>query len=710
MKFSFSLLKKLVPAVKSKKDLIEKLNFHFFEAEDSGGNVLDVSIPSNRFSDAASHWGIAKEISAILNTKINIWTSDVPSIDVNVRTSDVQKFKIEIQDKNFCPRYTAQYFENIKVVPSPKWMQKILIDCGLRPINNVVDIMNYAMLETGQPLHAFDYDKIEGENPKSKIRNPKQTPNPKFQIPKIVIRRAKKGEKITTLENKTYQLDENVLVIADIKEPLAIAGIKGGKLAEVDKNTGRIVVESANFNGVNIYKASKTLKLSTDASLRFSHNISPELTIIGINRVAQLLKEITGAKIGPIIDVNFTKPRKKIIKFDVGRFNKFIGVDLNSKTCQKYLECLGFKITKNLVEVPLLRDDIESFEDLAEEVIRLYGYNRLKSLPPHIHLHPSGFEDQIILKSKIKKVLIGFGLNEVYNYSFIGEDDLKLGSAWKAETIELENPVSSQFKYLRPSLAAGLLKNINSNFRFFDEVRIFEIGNIFFKNEQGKFNEKSTLGIALASKTKKGEVFFELKGIIEELFKKIGLVSYLMPELSPPYSFLISGEALKIESDGEIIGYFGKANKELLDANEGVVAEIDLNALLKLVEEEHEYLPLPKYPSVMRDISILVEPSVRVGEIMQAIQSVDFRYVEDVDLIDEYEFVEADERGLKTRINADKINVNQCTHQRKSAVRRSLTFRIIFQAQDRTLTDKEVNQEMEKITKMLKNKFRVIIR
>jgi len=798
MKFSYALIKKLAPAIKNKKELIEKLNLHFFEAEDAGGDVLDISIPANRFSDAASHWGIAREISAILGTKTRI---NIGNIRVNPRShprksASTQFFKVEIKDKELCPRYTAQYFENVKIKPSPKWMQKILADCGLRPINNVVDIMNYVMLETGQPLHAFDYDKITQTNADGTQTNA----DSQRESALIVVRKAKKGEKITTLDDKTYELDENILVIADGSREsaisprksastpresaiLAIAGIKGGKKAEVDENTKRIIIESANFDGANIYKSSKILKLTTDASLRFSHNLSPELTIIGINRAGQLLQEIVGAKSGPLVDVNFTKSSKKIIKFDINHFNKFTGLNLDSKTCQKYLQLLGFKITQTnsdnqaqtnadctqtnaeksqresafsqresassqrqsvfLVEVPPLRRDVENFADLVEEVIRLYGYNRLKSIPPRIYLHPSGFEDQIILRDKIKKVLVAAGLSEVYNYSFIGDADLRGLNAdprgksqhqselspCQSVLIELENPISNQFKYLRPSLAPHLIRNINSNFRFFEEVKIFEIGHVFTQTNADdtqtnaernrrksatRPRESAFLGIALASKKKKGgtslpgeHVFFELKGLLEELFKKIGLVSYLMPEPNEgdwvktfTDNFLIPGEVLKIESDGEVIGYLGRVDKELVENYEAALAEINLDALLKLVEEEHEYLPLPKYPSVMRDISILVEPTTRVGEIMQAIQlmtripreskikrgSLADQYqpafIEDVDLIDEYEYQS----------------------------KRSLTFRIVFQAEDRTLTEKEVNEEMERIIKMLKNKFKAIIR
>ncbi len=674
MKFSYTLIKKLVPAVKSKKELIDKLNIHSFEVEDAGGDVFEVSVPPNRFSDAASHWGIATEISAILgenfrikNLEFRIDPSGICRGQKKNLGNEKPIFKVEIKDKNLCSRYSARYFENIKIKPSPKWMQKILIDCGLRPINNVVDIMNYATLETGQPLHAFDYDKL--------------TTNDQRQTT-IIIRRAKKGEKITTLDNQVFELNENILVIVNDSPResavLAIAGIKGGEKAEVDKNTKRIVVEAANFDGVNIYKSSKALKLFTDASSRFSHNLSPELVSLGLSRSGELLKEIIGAKAGQTTDVNFTKPIKKTIKFDLEKFNKFIGLDLDVKTCRKYFERLGFKITQNsklktqnsfLVEIPPLRQDIETFEDLAEEAARLYGYNKIESAPPRIHLIPSGFEDQIILKDKIRKILIGMGISEVYNYSFIDKAD--------ENAVELENPISAQFKYLRSSLAHHLLENIKNNSRFFDEIKIFEIGKVFNKTE-----EKLMLGIAMVSKNKKsetrlpdGQVFFEVKGVVERLFKKIGLVDFLMKESK--------GESIEIESGDKIIGSINHSDYKGLPADRhGALAEINLDYLLELIVEEHEYRPLPKYPSIMRDISILVEPTARVGGIIQTIQEADLKRIDDVDLTDEY--------GINGK--------------------RSLTFRIIFQAEDRTLTDDEINKEMEKISKILKIKFKAIIR
>ncbi len=665
MKFSYTLIKKLVPAVKSKKDLIKKLNEFAFEAVDLSGNSFEIALPANRYSDAASHIGIAREASAIYGKKFTSSIFDLKSLKNGFAKAN---FSVLIEDKKLCPRYMGQYFENVKAGVSPKWMRDILEECGLRPISAVVDIMNYVMLETGQPLHAFDYDKLSQS--------------------KIIIRKAKKGEKIISLDDKNYDLNENILVITDSKNPLAIAGIKGGKVAEVTANTKRIVIEAANFAGTGIYRASKSLKIATDASVIFSHNISPALAQIGLNRAKQLLEEIIDVKAGKIIDVNHIQLGRKIIKFDVEKFKKLIGVDLNAKVCRDYLDKLGFKIiqktirqpadkTKNifLVEVPVWRSDISIFEDLVEEITRLYGLNKLKSQPPKIHIHPSGFEDKIVFKDKLRKVLVGFGFDEVLNYSFISENDLSKNPAWKNKLLELENPISNQAKYMRPSLASNLIKNIESNFRFFDGIKIFEIGKVFYDNTPEKLN----LGILIASKKDK-QIFFELKGNIENMFKNIGLVDYMMPEpgkgawVNDFVGNLISGEILEIESKDKIIGYIGRVD---YSGAEAVLAEINLDILLELIEEEHEYRPLSKYPSIMRDISVLVNPTAKVGEMMKLIQESNLKYIEDVDMIDEYE-------------------VNN---------KRSLTFRIIFQAEDRTLKEKEASDEMGKIKKILKLKF-----
>ncbi len=667
MKFSYSFLKKLVPKIKSKKDLIDKINLRAFEAEDLGKDTLDVKLPPNRFSDAIGHLGLATEISAIYGKNYKLPITNYQLQKINIKAP----FEVKIKDKNLCPRYATQYFENIEVKPSPKWMQEILISCGLKPINNVVDIMNYTMLEIGQPLHAFDYDKMEGEK-RGLTRK------------QIIVRRAKKGERITTLDSQTFELDENTLVIAGSQKLLAIAGIKGGKKAEVNENTKRIIVEAANFNSANIYKSSRKLGLITDASLRFSRNLSPELVGFGLNRAAQLLEKIAKADNGAIIDIYPQKPRKKIVGLNIDWLNKFIGCDFTVIEAKFYLDRLGFKIvfaksakgeksfinkkaSDFFVEVPILRQDIESQEDLAEEITRLYGYNDLPSVAPRIHLKPLGSDssENAIFKDKVRRILASMGADEILSYSFISENE---GNNFGVDNLmELANPVSKEFCYLRPSLESGLIKSISDNFRFFDVVRVFEIGNVFSKIDK----EKLMLGLAFGSKTK--EMFFELKGVIDRFLKSIGIVDYL---------FVPENNELKIKSNGKTIGRLVKIN----DKNHISLAEMNLNDLLLMAIEENEYRPLSKFPSIMRDLSISIDKEKRIGEIMNSIQQSDLKFISDVDLIDEYE---------NEGIGKNKL---------------SLTFRIVFQAKDRTLTDDEANKMMGKIINELKNRFKAEIR
>ena len=702
MKFSFSLIKNLVPGLKDKNQVIEALNLYAFEATDLSGDVIDISIPANRYSDAASHLGLARELSAILNVEPKFPKIKLPSfaeasagrqkpvypVQKSKFSNGVKKsgkFSISIQDKNLCPRYVGQYFENVKVGPSPKWMQDVLKSCGLRPINNIVDIANYVMLEIGEPMHAFDYDKLANLHKstianlhKYSTNNISEIRGKLVDIREIIIRRAEKGEKITTLDNEKYDLDNDILVIADSEGLLAIAGIKGGKKAEIDKNTKRIILEAANFDGANIHKTYKKIGLTTDAAVRFSHNISSALTMMAVNRASQLLKEIAGAKPGDLVDEIGKESNKKVIRFEIEKFNKLIGVQAKPMEIIGILKRLGFKIILDklpnslpagrqdfLVEVPLIRVDIELFEDLAEEVARLFGYNNLKSIPPQVYLKPSGFEDQIVLKDKVRDVLVGLGLNEVYNYSFYKEGE-----------IELENPIAEDKKYLRSSLIPLLEENISDNFRFFDEVKIFEIGKVFYRDPKSGMHpnipnvlECLRLGMAIGNKIKK-ETFFELKGIIEELFERIGLIDYTFSE---------GKDLFEIHSSNEIVGY-AKHEKGC------AIAEINLDKILEFIKGEFEYQPLSKYPSIIRDVSILVSNAVKIGDIMQEMQLADPVLIKDVDLIDEYE--------------GEHFEQNK----------KSLTLRIIFQAENRTLTDKEVNEKINKISQILTENFKAQIR
>lgn len=624
---------------------------HAFEAEDVGGDTFEVTLPPNRYSDAASHWGIAREASAILDASIKI-----PKTTSLLRELDTQP-RVRVLDKKLCPRYSAQYFENIEVTSSPKWMQKILIDCGLRPINSVVDVMNYVMLETGEPLHAFDYDKLEGKS--------------------IVIRRAKKGEFITSIDGIRYKLDSSMLVIADLERPQAIAGIKGGRGAEVTPKTKRIIVEAANFDPSSIYKTSRALNLFTDASLRFARGLSPHLTTIGLDRASELLGQTSHARAGARFDSLSGPIPHKLLKFDIGEFNNLIGSELDEKTARRYLKKLGFGFRENKVEVPPLRLDIETHEDLAEEIVRLYGLNNLKPSPPHIVLRPTESEEIFAFRDRLRRLLLGFGLNEVYNHSFVSKDDAGLPNFWWAKPVSLENPISSEFEYLRPTLTYGILRNVEDNLRFFNEVRIFEIGKVFGLREgkAGEFGEKTAVSIALAYKN--AETFFELKGLIDELLKGLGLTDFFMRDLGKRVGLVDRG--LRVESDHSVLGFLGQTGRGMS------IAEFDLDKLLTLVRGELEFTPITKFPSIMRDVSILVSVEERIGDIVEAIQNSNPRLIRDVDLIDEY----SDDRWENLQ---------------------SLTFRIVFQRDDRTLTNDEANKEMKKITALLEDKFEAQIR
>ncbi|MGB9609074.1 MAG: phenylalanine--tRNA ligase subunit beta, partial [Minisyncoccia bacterium] len=587
--------------------MIELLNLYSFETEDLGEDTLDISLPANRYSDAASHFGINRELGVILNKKFNL------PVKLIVNQPELKEFiNIQIENKNDCRRYLAYYFEIPKVLESPPEVKKILKSCGINPINNIVDIANLVMLETGQPLHIFDADKL--------------LPN---QFPKnIIVRRAKKGEIIETLDNQKFELNPEILVIADNKNPLAIAGIKGGLYSGVTKNTRRIILEAANFDPVLIYKASKFLNLKTDAALRFSHGLSPYLVKIGADRAVEYLKK-TGAKLIDSFDTNPKKLTEKLIDFDTRQYEKLIGQKINLKQAKKYFINLGFEV-KNIssnvlrIKIPDWRMDLEDFEDLAEEVLRFEGVNNLKPQRPIIELQPYFEDDIFVFKDKIRQILQKLNFSEVYNHSLIGEDDKiikELNLNFENKLIEVLYPVSRDFKYLRPSLLIWLKKNLLENSRFFKNIFIFEIGKIFYKDK----NElKEKLSCALGILTFKELAVFEMKGVVETLFKSLGLTDFLLVE---------DNKKIRIEVDFKPIGYiyYFKTKKQEHIA----LAEFDASNLLYILEEENEFRPIPKYPSIVRDLSILVSKDFKIGEIMEEISS-QSNLIKDVDLIDEY--------------------------------------------------------------------------
>ena len=670
-----SFFKKKLP---KPEKLAELLTMHSFEVEgiEKKGNdfVLDIDVLPNRAGDCFSHLGIAKECGALLNYKFNP-TNDSSKEDKKFQTKDF--VSVEVKDKHACPRYTVRVITDVKVGSSPKWLKDRLKVCGLKPINNIVDIANYVMLETGQPLHAFDFEKISGV--KSKIKNQKSK-----IIKKIIVRKAKNGEKITTLDEKNYSLDKDILIIADSEKPLAIAGIKGGKEAGIDKNTKTIVLESANFSPGVIRKGSRKLGLKTDASIRFEGGIDSNLTESAINQAAYLVQKIAKGKVvRGLVDVYPEKVLPKQIKLDLDYVERLLGVKISRREIINILKSLGFEIkksTKDFLDVLIStqRSDISIPEDLIEEIARIYGYEKIKPVFPTASLIPAQKNLEIFWEDMAKDILKEVGFSEVYNYSFISENDAKIFG--RENIVELENPASIEHKYLRPSLIPNLLKNVQRNQKYFNEIKIFELGKIF----QSKAEKRMLAGLISGE----AEQFYQLKGVVDSLLNKLGISNIWYDSYQPtPEQSKISiwhpEKCAEIKVDHEEIGFLGEISSSILDEmrieTKVIVFDIDFEKLQKLSSEETIYRPISRYPAAVRDLAILVPRGTKVVEVLNKINIAGGKIVRDVDLFDIYE--------------GENIPSNK----------KNFAFHIIYQAENKTLSSKEISKIHQKIVKALED-------
>jgi phenylalanyl-tRNA synthetase beta chain len=654
MKFSFNWLQSFFnKKLPNPERLAEVLTLHSFEVEGierlGKDFILDIDVLPNR-TDCYSHFGIAREISAILGSKLKEEKWQLKE-DKNLKIENFASIKVI----SGCKRYSARLIFDVKVGESPDWVKERLESCGIKPINNVVDIANYVMLELGQPLHAFDFEKIEKR--------------------KIIVRFAKKGEKILTLDDEEYNLGKEILVIADSKKPIAIAGIKGGKETGISEKTKIILLESANFDPVAIRRGSIKLDLKTDASTRFSHGLDPNLTEIAANRAAYLISKICGGKVAKgILDYYPEKVLPKKIKLEIEKVESLLGIKIPKEKILKILKNLGFKINQKLiVEVPTFRRDVLIQEDLIEEIGRIYGYDRIENKFPVSALVPPKKNPEIFWENFVKDVLVSLGFTEVYNYSFLSKEDIE-NFGFEEEAIEIENPASAFYQFLRPSLIPGLIKDVQKNQNEFKEIKIFEIGKIF-KNKKEK---KALAGLIT------GDRFFELKGIIDTLLKRMGISNFYFDfhEPSPEESKISIWQIKKsaeIKIDGEEVGFLGEISKKILEKykiKDKIVAfDIDFEKLANLATEEHEYEPFSIYPAIVRDISVLVPKDVLVEDVMNVIEETAGKLIRDIDLFDIYEELEED--------------------------RKSLAFHIIFQLKDRAILPEEVENAFQKIVENL---------
>ncbi|OGZ17359.1 MAG: phenylalanine--tRNA ligase subunit beta [Candidatus Nealsonbacteria bacterium RBG_13_36_15] len=533
------------------------------------------------------------------------------------------------------------------------------------------------MLETGQPLHAFDGEKLRDR--------------------KIIVRFAKDKEKIVTLDGEKYDLYKDILVIADSKLPIAIAGIKGGKEPEIDRKTKTVVIESANFNQKIIRKGSKSIDLKTDASLRFEHGIDPDLTEITINRAVSLIQEIAGGKIARgLVDFYPRRALSKKIILDLNYAEELLGVKIPKSEIIKTFKNLGFKVfqsssQKLKVEIPTRRLDIYLPEDLIEEIGRIQGYKKIPAKFPLAALLPPKRNDQIFWENLSKRALKELSFTEVYNYSFGGEELREIFGYKRGELIEIENPVSIKQKYLRPSLIPNLLVNLKINLKNFSEIRIFELGKIYEKKGKGAEEKRIIAGAVFRKESKsQAEIFFELKGTVDSLLNQLGISDIWYDFYKPtPEESKLSFWQIKKSAEIKIgrveIGFLGAISSKILEElkiNENLaIFEIDFETLSQLCSEEHEFRPLSRYPSAVRDLAVLVPRRVLVEEVLNIINTAGGKVVRDVDIFDIYEGEEMPE-GKK-----------------------NLAFHIIYQAEDRTLNSLEIDRIHQKIIKALEKKL-----
>ncbi len=636
------------------------------ELEDT---ILDLDVLPNRAHDCLSHIGIAREVAAITNVEFRIKNLELKE-QKDLKIEDFVKVKIE--DTKLCPRYTARVVSDIKVKDSPQWLKNRLQACGVRPINNIVDISNYVMLEYGQPMHAFDADKIVNKQ--------------------IIVRRAKNGEKIITLDGEKRELTKDMLVITDSKKPIAIAGVMGGAESEVKNTTKSIILESANFNSLNIRQTATKLCLRSESSDRFGYGLDPNLASQAQDRAAYLMQELAQGKVvSGLIDIYPKKVKPWKVKVNLDWLDKFLGVSVPKNKVLQILKSLEFEVKQKgrelEVNIPTFRLDITIPEDVAEEMARLYGYSKIKEQSPRGKLEPVPKNDQLYWENFVKDTLSGAGFIEVYNYSFSGEKELKILGKGTKDVLELVNPLNIELKYMRPSLVPGILQNVLSNLRNFDQFKIFELARVYIPKKGKLPDERRRICGAIVSQ----QLFYEAKGVVELLLNKLGI-----PEKTVSFKLKAEGwiwhpgRTAEIKVNQEIVGVLGEIHPKILarlDIESKVAMfDLDFDKIITLATTKKAFKKMPKYPAITLDLAFILAKKTLHDHLKNAVLEAGKPLVREVELFDVYEGKPL-EKGKK-----------------------SLAFHITYQAEDRTLKDKEVFRIQDKIIKALEKKFGAKVR
>lgn len=656
------------------KSFESKLGENIVDVLNLKEDIIDFEITPNR-PDCLSVEGLGRETAVALGKDFKNPRKNIDELKVEDK-EELEGLKVDIKAPDLCYRYIARIVKNVKIGQSPEWMVRRLKACGVRSINNIVDITNYVMLEMGQPMHAFDINSISGKH--------------------IIVRRANNGEKITTLDETERSLDENDLVIADEIKPVAIAGVMGGLNSEIESDTDTVVFESAVFYGGTVRKTSKKVGLRTESSSRFEKGLSAENALRAVNRAVELV-EMLG--IGEVVDGKIdrypTKQEKREIKLEPDRINSLIGTNLSKEEMVDILNKLDIKVENDVAYVPYFRMDLEQMADLAEEVARFYGYDKIDG-----SLMKS--ETTIGLRTKAQKIekkvmetLQNEGFSEIYTYGFINKKELEkcnIPDEVRKLSICISNPLNDDFKYMRPSTVPSMMNTISFNINqknedvfLFDISRNYKNINNVVENGEVPLEEKIlTLGMY-----GKDCDFYILKGVIENILEQISVNKYDI-EKEVNNKTYHTGRCANIKVGIDSVATFGEVHPEVLqnyDIQKRVyLAEINLSKLTKYARENKKYTEVPKFPAVERDIAIIVDENVEVGKIEKVITKKAKRILENAKLFDIF--------------RNEKIGENK----------KSVAYSLSFRDKSKTLSDDEVNQTMENIIKELQKEFNAELR
>ncbi|MDI6731581.1 MAG: phenylalanine--tRNA ligase subunit beta [Candidatus Margulisbacteria bacterium] len=660
MRVPIEWLKELVSFRAGADQLAEMLTMAGLETQALPNDVLEVSVLPNR-ADCWSILGVAREVSALTKFKLKS-----RRVKVKESAKKISKFlRVEVRDAKLCPRYMARAIEDVKVGESPAWLKKRLEAAGTRPINNVVDITNYLLLELGQPLHAFDANSVAGGE--------------------IIVRRANPGEKIITLDGVKHILKADVLVIADSEKAVAVAGIMGGSNSEINQNTANIILESAFFNPVSIHKTAKRLKTRSESSVRFEHGVDWQMVEEALDRAAAMIAELgKGRVMGGKIDVQGKAVKPQVIELRYEKVNQALGAEIPEGDMKAILARLGYKVTGKKVVVPLYRlTDTYREIDLIEEIARIYGYGRIPATMPNTSFPGKEREKEDSFRSHVKEILAGCGFNEIQTYSMIGPRDLEKVGVPVEKAIAIDNPMKVEESLMRPMLLPSLLNVLVYNLnRQVENVLVFEVGKVYLPSGQKLPEEKWKLcaaacGSPLMSAMDKGRIdYYYLKGVLENILRTLGIEDASFIEASN--GLLQPGKAAEILGLG-IIGELHPQVRQNYDLAVPVYFfEIDLTALFKRLNFERRYAPLPNFPFIARDISMFIPKDVENQMICSLVKRVGGEMVENVFPFDKYQD--------------------------------SMAYRVIYRAANKTLTDDEVNAKHAEIIKALETKLLVRVR